>query len=305
MHRRGFDTARLPTIDRRNSDDAMKYRTGYGFDSFGMGLTPTPMVKRLLIANTVVFFVGLVIGQPYMVRWFGFHPTEIIFYPWGLVTYMFVHGGLGHLFFNMLMLFFFGPPLEAKWGEREFLKFYAVSGLGAAALSYVFLPSSIIGASGALYGVMLAFAMNWPNAPIYVFGIFPVLAKYLVGFMALATLLSTTGSTEGGGGIAHFAHLGGLITAFIYLKADWRTSKALDDLKKKARKGRRLAIVPGDDSDEEQSGGGRSRPKRKEDTALYDEVDAVLDKISAEGMSALTDAELRLLDEVSKKHRTN
>lgn len=282
----------------------MSYKTGYSFDSFGMGLTPTPMVKRLLIINTVVFFVGLALPQGFMVQWFGFHPTEIIFYPWGVVTYMFVHGGLGHLFFNMLMLFFFGPPLEAKWGEREFLKFYVISGLGGAALSYAFLPASMIGASGAIYGVMLAFAMNWPNAPIYVFGIFPVMAKYLVGFMAIASLLSATGSTQGGGGIAHFAHLGGLIAGFLYLKADWRASAALDDLKRKAKKKRRLAIVPGDESDEEESRGRTRRPPREE-TALFDKVDAVLDKISAEGMSSLTDDELKLLDEVSKKHRTN
>ncbi|MDX1493245.1 MAG: rhomboid family intramembrane serine protease [Longimicrobiales bacterium] len=281
----------------------MSHKTSYGFDSFGLGLTPTPMVKRLLIANTVVFFVGLVLPAGLMAELFGFHPTRIIFYPWGVVTYMFVHGGLGHLFFNMLMLFFFGPPLEAKWGEREFLKFYLISGLGGAALSYAFMPNTIIGASGALYGVMLAFAMNWPNAPIYVFGIFPVMAKYLVGFMALATLLSATGSTYGGGGIAHFAHLGGLVTAFLYLKSDWRAGKAIDDLKRKARK-RRLAIVPGDDSDEEESG-GRSRRARREETALFDEVDAVLDKISAHGMSSLTEDELRLLDEVSRKKRTN
>lgn len=282
----------------------MSYRTSSSFDSFGMGLTPTPMVKRLLIINTVVFFVGLALPAGFMTQWFGFHPTRVIFYPWGVVTYMFVHGGLGHLFFNMLMLFFFGPPLEAKWGEREFLKFYLISGLGGAVLSYAFLPTSIIGASGALYGVMLAFAMNWPNAPIYVFGIFPVMAKYLVGFMAIASLLNATGSTQGGAGIAHFAHLGGLVAAFLYLKADWRASAALGDLKRKARKKRRLAIVPGDDTDEEEVAVS-SRRRPREETALYDKVDAVLDKISAEGMSSLTDDELKLLDEVSKKHRTN
>lgn len=282
----------------------MSYQTSYGFDSFGLGLRPTPMVKRLLIANTVVFAVGLVVPQGFMTEWFAFHPTRIVLRPWGPITYMFVHGGLGHLFFNMLMLFFFGPPLEAKWGEREFLKFYIVCGLGGVALSYLFLPASIVGASAAVYGVMLAFAMNWPNAPIYVFGIFPVMAKYLVGFMALVALLSATGSAQGAGGIAHFAHLGGLIAGYVYLKADWRTGKALEGLKRTATRKRRLAIVPGDDSSEERSG-RRSRSAVREDTKLYDEVDAVLDKISAEGMSSLTAEELRLLDEVSKKHRTN
>lgn len=288
----------------------MTYQTRSAFDSFGMGWSPTPMVKRLLIANGVVFLIGLGVGQGWMIEMFGFHPSNIIFRPWGPFTYMFVHGDFGHIFFNMLMLFFFGPPLEAKWGEREFLKFYVICGLGGAALSYVpeILapdPVVIVGASGALYGVMLAFAMSWPNAPIYVFGIFPVMAKYLVGFMALVALISASGSGQGGGGVAHLAHLGGLMAGFIYLKADWRTGKAIDDLKRAAtRKKRRMAIVPGDDGDDD----GPSRRTRKpprEDAALYDKVDAVLDKISAEGMSALTDDELRLLDEVSRKHRTN
>ena len=283
----------------------MSYQTRLGFDSFGMGLSPTPMVKRLLIANTVIFLLGLGVGQGLLVRWLGFHPTEVILYPWGPVTYMFVHGGFGHIFFNMLMLFFFGPPLEAKWGEREFLKYYLICGFGGAALSYLFLPASIIGASAAVYGIMLAFAMNWPNAPIYVFGIFPVMAKYLVGFMALVALISAADSTVGGGGVAHLAHLGGLIAGFIYLKADWRTGKAIDDIKRAAaRRKRQMAIVPGDDGEDEGPGRRTRRPPR-EDAALYDKVDAVLDKISAEGMSALTEEELRLLDEVSRKHRTN
>ncbi|MDH3271730.1 MAG: rhomboid family intramembrane serine protease, partial [Gemmatimonadota bacterium] len=123
----------------------MSYRTSYGFDSFGLGLRPTPMVKRLLIANTAVFALGLVIalvfpgvrGQSFMIEWFGLKPSNLVFHPWGPFTYMFVHAGLGHLFFNMLMLFFFGPSLEAKWGEREFLKFYVICGLGGAVMSVV------------------------------------------------------------------------------------------------------------------------------------------------------------------------
>ena len=282
----------------------MSYQTGYGFNSFGLGLKPTPMVKRLLIANTVVFALMYVAG-PFMMDWFAFQPTRIALRPWAVLTYMFLHGSLGHLFFNMLMLFFFGPPLEARWGEREFLKFYVICGLGGAALSYVFLPNSIIGASAAMYGVMLAFAMNWPNAPIYVFGVFPVLAKYLVGFMALASLLSAMGSAQGGSNIAHFAHLGGLIAGYIYLKADWRTGQAFQGLERAAKKKRSLAIVPRDEAEERGSAHRGRAQAPAEDAALFDEVDAVLDKISAEGMSSLTAAELDLLDRVSKKHRTN
>ncbi|MCH1570718.1 MAG: rhomboid family intramembrane serine protease, partial [Longimicrobiales bacterium] len=216
--------------------------------------------------------------------------------------YMFVHGSLGHLFFNMLMLFFFGPPLEGRWGEREFLKFYVICGLGGAALSFLFMPVSIVGASGALYGVMIAFALNWPKAPIYVFGIFPVEARYLVGFMALVALLSAT-DTAPGSNVAHLAHLGGLITGWIYLKADFRTGAAISSVRRATTKRRRLAIVPADESEDE-AVTASSRPV-KEDSALYDRVDAVLDKISAKGITALTPDELELLDEVSRKHRTN
>jgi len=285
----------------------MSYQSGYGFNSFGIGMKPTPMVKRLLIANAVVFGLQLVLTRQLMFDWFAFQPRQIVFRPWGPITYMFLHGDLMHLAGNMLFLFFFGPPLEGKWGEREFLKFYLICGLGGVALSIVFLPTTIVGASAAVYGVMLAFAMNWPNAPIYVFGIFPVLAKYLVAFMGVLNLLGATNSVQGGGSVAHFAHLGGLLAGYLYLKADWRTSKPLEGLRKAARnRGRRLAIVPGDEAGVEEAAAAPRRPKvLREEAALYDRVDAVLDKISAEGMSSLTAAELELLDHVSKKHRTN
>ena len=283
----------------------MSYQATPGFNSFGIGLTPTPMVKRLLVANVVVYAVQLVVGDAFMFDWFAFQPRELVFRPWGPVTYMFLHGDLMHLVGNMLFLFFFGPPLEARWGEREFLKFYFVCGLGGVALSFVFMPASIVGASAAVYGVMLAFAMNWPNAPIYVFGIFPVLAKYLVAFFGIVALLGATNSAQGSN-VAHFAHLGGLVAAWLWLKADFRTGKVFEGVQKATRKKRRLAIVPGEEADgRAEAGSGARRGKTREDEALYDRVDAVLDKISAEGMSALTPAELELLDRVSKKHRTN
>lgn len=278
----------------------------YGF-GFGFGGALTPVVKRLLIANVVVFFITLVVGQDFMVEWFGFHPSRIVFRPWGVVTYMFLHGDLMHLAVNMLVLFFFGPPLESRWGEREFVRFYFICGLGGVALSYVFLPSSIIGASAAMYGLMLAFAMNWPDVPIYVWGIFPVKAKYLVGFMFVMTLLSARAVIQdgAGGNVAHLAHLGGLLAGLIYLKADWRPGHHLRNVKRAATRQRRLAIVPGKEEDDERSGGADRPRGGAEDSALYDRVDAVLDKISAEGMSSLTSDELALLDRVSKRHRTN
>ena len=276
----------------------------YSDRTYGFSFMLTPMVKRLMIANVAVFFVTLMIGQGNVFDWFAFQPTRIFVRPWGPITYMFLHGGLMHLALNMLILFFFGPPLEGRWGEREFLRFYTICGLGGVALSYLFLPNMVIGASAAIYGLMLAFAMNWPNVPIYVWGIFPVKAKYLVGFFFLLSLLSalpSAGGAQAGGGTAHFAHLGGLIAGFLYLKSDWLSRSQLGLMKKAAARSRRLAIVPRDESGDEQSAEGQ----RREDAVLYDQVDEVLDKISATGMSSLTADELKLLDEVSKRHRTN
>jgi membrane associated rhomboid family serine protease len=275
----------------------------YQSRSFGINFVLTPMVKRLLIANAVVFLITVIVGQQFMFQWFAFQPRQIIFRPWGPFTYMFLHGGMMHLVMNMVVLFFFGPPLESRWGGTEFLRFFVISGLGGVALSFIFLPTgSIVGASAATYGVMLAFAMNWPNTPIYIWGIIPVPAKYLVGFLSVLSLLSAVDGAQGSG-IAHFAHLGGLVTAFLYLKADWRPSKKLGEIRRAATKKRRLAIVPRDERDEEHA--SSSRKELREDAALFDRVDAVLDKISAEGISSLTPAELALLDRVSKKHRTN
>jgi membrane associated rhomboid family serine protease len=263
----------------------------------------TPVVKRLLIANVSVFLATLVIGQGFFFEWFAFQPTRIVLRPWGPFTYMFLHGDLMHLAVNMLVLFFFGPPLESRWGGREFLRFYVICGLGGVALSYVFLPAWVVGASAAVYGVMLAFAMNWPNVPIYVWGIFPVQAKYLVAFLFVVSLLSAVqGASDG---VAHFAHLGGLAAGFFYLKADWRPQQQFDRLRKAAGgQARRLAIVPREE-DEEPSPRRRARGGKSEDVRLYDRVDAVLDKISAEGMASLTREERALLDEVSRRHRSN
>ena len=273
------------------------YRTG------GMNLSYqlTPWVKRLLIANTVVFALTWLIGRGFVVEWFSFQPTKILFRPWTPLTYMFLHGGFGHLFWNMLFLFFFGPQLESKWGSKEFIRYYLVCGLGGVALSFLFVSYSIIGASAAVYGVMLAFAMAWPDAPIYVWGIFPVKAKWLVGFFVLITFTNAFGGA--GGGVAHFAHLGGFAAGFLYLKTDWRASQAIQSMGKAAR-ARRFAIVPR----EEREAATSDQRRRSDDTSekkALDAVDRVLDKISAEGMGSLTEQERKLLDEVSKKHRTN
>ena len=275
--------------------------TGYRAGGMNLSYQMTPWVKRLLIANTVVFALTWVVGPEFVFDWFSFQPTKVLFRPWTPFTYMFLHGDFWHVFMNMLVLFFFGPPLESKWGSSEFIRYYLVCGLGGVALSFLFVSYSIIGASAAVYGVMLAFAMTWPNAPIYVWGIFPVQAKWLVAFFVLITFTSAFGGA--GGGVAHFAHLGGFAAGFLYLKTEGRASQTIQNMGKAAR-ARRFAIVPREEQEEE-----ASAPRRRSDDAgekrTLDAVDRVLDKISAEGMASLTEEEKLLLDEVSKKHRTN
>jgi membrane associated rhomboid family serine protease len=284
----------------------------YGSRGFGLSYALTPVVKRLIIANVAVFLAGVVIdllptsaGEGLLRSWLAFHPSEVLTRPWTILTYMFVHGDFWHILLNMLVLFFFGPPLEAMWGGREFTKFYFLCGLGGVALSFVLAPQvGLIGASAAMYGLMLAFAMNWPTTPIYVWGIFPVQARWLVAFLFLVSLVSALGDPSQGG-VSHLAHLGGLVTGFIYLKLDWRASEKLDRLKKSTRV-RRLAIVPRDEAEEEGAQQTLGAPAaRVDERHLLDAVDRVLDKISAEGMSSLTADERRLLDEVSRRHRSN
>jgi membrane associated rhomboid family serine protease len=272
---------------------------------FGFGLTP--WVKRLIIANAAVFFVQSMYIQ--VTYYLAFVPSEILLRPWTVVGYMFAHGGFWHLFWNMLGLFFFGPPLESRWGSREFLKFYFICGMGGAALSFLFaFNAPIIGASAAVYGVMLAFAMNWPDAPIYIWGILPVKSKYLVGVLAVFSVMSMMGSGRGDN-IAHAAHLGGFAAAFLYLRFS-APGGAFGGLRKMVDR-KRLRVVP--EEQQQRSpvrtgpppGSARRRGTGAEEEKLLDELDRVLEKISTQGMSSLTTQERNLLDEVSRRYKTD
>ncbi len=147
---------------------------------------------------------------------------------WQIVTYMFVHFDPFHLFFNMLVLWFFAPSLERRWGTLRFWNFYLVVGAGAGFLYALFGLFSaggsipVIGASGALYGVLLAFAAYYPNARVYVWGIFPIAIKYLVGIVVLFDLFSTL--SQRATGISYLTHICGFAIAFLYLTRYHRTS---------------------------------------------------------------------------------
>jgi len=271
--------------------------------SLGGGLTP--WVKRLMVLNGLVFLAQL--GTQYqLTQYLAFVPLAVLRQPWTVVTYMFAHGGFMHLFFNMLALFFFGPPLEARWGSTEFIKYYIVCGLGGAALSYAFAPNApIIGASAAVYGVMLAFAMNWPDVPIYIWAIFPIPAKWLVAIFAVMSFVSMLDGR--GGNIAHAAHLGGFAAGWLYLKLGSPTAMLSGFKRKTKRHG--LRVVPGDAERSSQAPPPPTPAQRRSiamrEEGLLDELDRVLDKISTDGIASLSPEERRLLDEVSRRYRQN
>lgn len=284
----------------------MAYQTRSFENPFGFVLTE--WVKRLLIANGAVFLVTL--AFPALVYYLGLAPGRLLTQPWSVATYMFVHLGFFHLLFNMLALFFFGPPLEERWGSREFLKFYLLAGLGGAILSLAFPGGLIAGASGAIYGILVAFALHWPDNPIYIWGIFPVKAKWLVTFIVgISVFYSLSG---GAGGVAHLAHLGGAAAGFLYLKSPWAPAGWGAAPRRRSKPRQRGGLLPTSRAERRSEAVRKERPtvearaaRAREHERALDDVDRILDKISEHGLSSLTDDERQRLDEASRRFRTN
>jgi len=240
----------------------------------------TPVVRVLLVANLAVFV--LQVAFP-VVDYFGvFVPQLVLTRPWRVVTvvtYMFLHGGLTHILFNMLGLFFFGPRVEDRMGSRRFTIMYFLSGVSGALLSAVLSPgAALVGASAGVFGVMLCFAHFWPHHPIHIWGILPVPARLLIIVTTAIAIWSGFGGS--GGNIAHFAHLGGYAGAYLYLR--W-LERGRHEFKKK------LESVP------------VTAQKRIEDWNKIDlksihavnrvEVQRLMEKIAADGIGALTPQE--------------
>ncbi|HUU34856.1 MAG TPA: rhomboid family intramembrane serine protease [Vicinamibacterales bacterium] len=200
----------------------------YGSVAYSMGPGPLSHAVRTLIAINVAGFVLSLIVPAVIVR-LGLVPAMVTgqFALWQPVTYMFLHGGVGHLVFNMLALWMFGTELERTWGTRFFVRYYMVTGVGAALVTIAWslspLPyaaaiyqSVVIGASGAIYGLLLAYGLYFPTREIYLYFLFPIQARYFVILAGVIAFLSSVGSS--GGGVAHVAHLGGLLVGYLYLK---------------------------------------------------------------------------------------
>jgi membrane associated rhomboid family serine protease len=195
--------------------------------SFGPGPL-TPAVRILLYVNIGAYLASLVF--PVIVDWFGLQPELVVkeYRLWQPVTYMFLHArGPSHILFNMLILWMFGVELERMWGTPFFVKYYFITGVGAGLVSLAaamvpFAPlhamygQNIIGASGALFGLLLAYATYWPNRPILMFLFFPVPAKYFVMILGAINVIM---SIEGGGGVSAITHLGGLAIGYLFLQS--------------------------------------------------------------------------------------
>lgn len=245
----------------------------------------TPWVLRLVLANVVMFLAVETGTLPISYRQLVLVPALIPMRPWTLITYMFLHGGLGHIVFNMIALYFFGSRVEARMGGRHFIALYLLSGMAGGLLSLVFTPfAPIIGASGAVFGVSFAFAYFWPRDRIYIWGVLPVEARWLVVFYVGMDLFG--GFTGSRTGVAHFAHLGGVAGGWLYL---WWAGR-------RATAGRRAwqakVTAPAGTVDTRRIDTidvSRIHPVNR------DEVNRILDKIRASGVESLTNEEKTFL----------
>jgi membrane associated rhomboid family serine protease len=294
------------------------YRPFGGFSVF------PPVIKNLLIINVAVFFIQMIAnnlmlgGQPlwYVLNmWFALNPISegFNFQIWQLITYQFMHGGFSHILFNMFALWMFGMEIENIWGSKKFLIYYLVCGV-AAGLAQLFIsplyasPAVTIGASGAIFGVMIAFAMLFPDRHIFLYFLIPIRAKYLIGFLFILEIFWIG---DAGSNVAHLAHLGGALAGFLFIMFD----KSIDVPLK-----RMLNISGyqrGNTFNNPFSGLSDKFKKRSqniEDANYYDinhkkegeeitqaEIDAILDKISQSGYQNLSEREKKILFEASKK----
>lgn len=301
-----------------------------------------PAVKYLLLVNVVCYVLGLVLPQVQYVNgsepWLNavcglYYFGSPNFAPYQIFTYMFMHAGFGHLFFNMFALWMFGRVMEQAWGTKRFLIYYFICGVGAGVIQELgqlfglISPYSMtIGASGAVYGILLAFGMTFPNERLFIIPIpFPIKAKYFVMLYALLEIFQGFGSSDG---VAHFAHLGGMLFGFLLILY-WRNA-----VSRQRYKGGYWSSPSGDSfsyesayDKGEDSGlfsklgrmfGGKKKKKpkmtahfgggRTDDYAYNEqkkrdneEIDRILDKIRKNGYSCLTDEEKNTLFKASNK----
>lgn len=261
-----------------------------------------PSLKTLILLNAGVFLVQS-LGYP-LVSLLGLVPERVAQWPlpefWRLVTYLFLHGGFLHLLFNLFALWMFGMPVESQWGGGEFLKYYFLCGLGAALTSVALDPHStipIIGASGPVYGLLVAFAMLYPDAVVYLYFLIPVKAAHMAILFGIVEFFM--GASHATPGVARFAHLGGMVTGYLYIRWWWVWKLKIKTAFR--------SLVSGDEDDEAAAPRRAVRrrapaaPRAPDDDMA--EIDRILDKILATGLESLTENERALMRRYSERNK--
>jgi membrane associated rhomboid family serine protease len=288
----------------------------------------TRVVQWLIGINVFVYFIQLTLLKPGDVQSaLGFQTKDLGHQWWTIGTYMFVHGGFWHLALNMYTLWLFGPRIEWKWGGREFLRFYLFCGLGGWFAHLAFVPgdSLLIGASAAVFGVMLAYASLWPDEQLLLFGIIPTTVRWLVIFVGVLNIVGGITMYGAQGGVAYFAHAGGLAAGWLYLRMTASVNlnrlrdgvlpvpdepedvppravpRALPRSRARERENIDDVVARSNAAVAKQTTAPRATRKPQAEPTTLDQL---LDKISAHGLESLTPEERRLLTEESKRRRT-
>ncbi len=295
------------------------YRPG----GFGFSFFP-PVIKNLLIINGVVFVLQMIMqgitfqgvpGAYLLDHWFALNPIGYNFQVWQLITYQFMHGGFTHILFNMFALWMFGIEIENMWGSNKFLIFYLMCGVAAGISQLIFPPlfneqlAPTIGASGAIFGVLIAFAMVFPNRYIFLYFFIPIKAKYLI----IGYILLELYAVPQGGSVAHLAHLGGALAGFVYIMVDKKTTFSIGNIFRSSSNKTKKPYNPfggikdalkhkDDDVQEARFYEIKDEGKEdKKDEITQEQIDKILDKISQSGYQNLTEKEKKILFEASKK----
>lgn len=309
----------------------MRYKpSGFG----GFSFFP-PVIKNLLIINGVVFLLQKMIIGPMSIgelpgwyilnRWFALNPIggidpagmEYNFQIWQLITYQFMHGDFFHILFNMFILWMFGIEIENMWGSKKFLYFYLLCGV-VAGLAHILINPLIsghgaftVGASGAITGVMVAFAMMFPNRLIFLYFLIPVKAKYFIGFLIILDILLISNPDN----IARIAHVGGALTGFLFVILDPSIQSEFKNMFRRSSSstygkpnrpfnpfgGMAEKLKRKEKGDIEDARFYEIKDEKEEEAVSQEEIDAILDKISQSGYQNLSAHEKKILFEASKR----
>ncbi len=270
-----------------------KWNTGYArYDIMGASQRLLPGVKTLLIVNVAVYLLQQFL-DPRLTMTLGVTPTRVLqdLAVYQLITYMFLHGNFFHILINMFVLWMFGREIEQTWGTKRFVWYYLLTGLAGGIFTVVFQPNftlPTIGASGAIYGLLAAYAVMFPNRTIYLFLVVPIKVKYAVVLFVGLELLASMNATSDG--IGHWAHLGGAAVGFLYLKLDWRLSRAA----------RKISPLRAFDRFNYRRKNRKLEKNRQKTDEIMKRVDEILDKINEVGIDNITEEERRFLGDASE-----